>query len=216
MTFQELKRLVSQGESETLEFKRKVAHPEKIIKEIVAFANTKGGKLLIGVSDDGTIPGVKFPEDEIYALNHTIEKMCKPLPDFEITHVAINEKNTALVYDIPVSSKRPLHVKEDTDSKWGQVYVRFADKSIKASREVREIIKRQKRNKDIKFNFGEKEKVLMSYLEEHKTINLYQFQKVAKLNKYTASNTLIILVLANVLSVEPYDKGDIYRLKNKF
>ncbi|MEQ8573732.1 MAG: ATP-binding protein, partial [Fulvivirga sp.] len=51
MTFQELKRLVSQGESETLEFKRKVAHPEKIVKEIVAFANTKGGKLLIGVSD---------------------------------------------------------------------------------------------------------------------------------------------------------------------
>ncbi|MEQ9168213.1 MAG: ATP-binding protein [Fulvivirga sp.] len=216
MTFQELKQLVSQGESETLEFKRKVAHPEKIVKEIVAFANTKGGKLLIGVSDDGTIPGVKFPEDEIYALNNTIEKMCHPLPDYEIMHVEINEKNTALVYDIPVSNKRPLHIKENADSKWGQVYVRFGDKSIKASREVREIIKRQKRNKDIKFNFGDKEKILMSYLEEHKTINLYQFQAAAKLNKYTASNTLIILVLANVLSVEPCDKGDIYRLKNKF
>ena len=101
-------------------------------------------------------------------------------------------------------------------SKWGQAYVRFADKSIKASREVREIIKRQKRNKDIKFNFGEKERVLMSYLEEHGAIGLQQFQKAAKLNKYSASNTLIILVLANVLSVEPCDKGDIYRLKNKF
>lgn len=216
MTFQELKRLVSQGESETLEFKRKVAHPEKIVKEIVAFANTKGGKLLIGVSDDGNIPGVKFPEDEIYSLNSTIEKLCKPLPDFEIEHVEINEKTTALIYDIPVSNKRPLHVREDADSKWGQTYVRFGDKSIKASREVREIIKRQKRNKDIKFNFGEKEKILMAYLEEHEKINLYQFQAEAKINKYVASNTLIILVLANVLSVEPCDKGDIYRLKNKF
>ncbi len=216
MTFQELKRLVSQGESETLEFKRKVAHPEKIVKEIVAFANTKGGKLLIGVSDDGSIPGVKFPEDEIFSLNSTIEKLCRPQPAFEIIHVTINEKNTALVYDIPVSTKRPLLVKEDTESKWGQTYVRFRDKSIKASREVREIIKRQKRNKDIKFNFGEKEKVLMSYLEENRTINLSEFQTVAKLNRYRASNTLIILVLANVLSIEPCDKGDIYRLKNKY
>ena len=97
MTFQELRRLVSHGESETLEFKRKVAHPEKIVKEIVAFANTKGGKLLIGVSDDGTIPGVKFPEDEIYALNNTIEKLCKPIPVYEITHVTSDEKNTAMV-----------------------------------------------------------------------------------------------------------------------
>jgi predicted HTH transcriptional regulator len=216
MTFQELRRLVSHGESETLEFKRKVAHPEKIVKEIVAFANTKGGKLLIGVSDDGSIPGIKFPEDEIYSLNNAIDTLCRPVPTYQITHVSINEKNTALAYDIPVSERRPIHVKEDTDGKWGQAYVRFQDKSIKASREVREIIKRQKRNKDIKFNFGEKEKVLMSYLEEHRTINLSEFQIEAKLNRYKASNTLIILVLANLLSVEPCDKGDIYRLKNKF
>ena len=55
----ELKELIAEGESTTLEFKRKFTSPEKIAKEIAAFANTKGGYLLIGVDDDKRIYGVK-------------------------------------------------------------------------------------------------------------------------------------------------------------
>jgi predicted HTH transcriptional regulator len=216
MTLRELKTLVALGESHSLEFKRKVAHPEKIVREIVAFANTNGGKLLIGIGDEGSIPGVKFPEDEIYSLNSTIEKLCKPIPYYEIESIAVTSKSTVLLYHIPVSDKRPLYVKEDTGNDYGQVYVRHEDKSIQASREVREIIKKRKKNKDIKFNYGEKEKILMKYFEDHNTITIDEFRAIAKLNRYVASNTLIILVLANVLSIEPNDKGDLYKIKNKF
>ena len=59
---QELKKLVHRGEGSHLEFKRKVAHPDKIIKELIAFANTGGGIMLIGVADDKSIPGLKYPE----------------------------------------------------------------------------------------------------------------------------------------------------------
>ena len=72
MELKELYRLVRKGEGETLEFKRKAAHPEKIVREVVAFANTKGGDLLIGVDDNGTIPGVKYAEEEIFVLNKAI------------------------------------------------------------------------------------------------------------------------------------------------
>ena len=58
----QLRRLVSQGEGQHLEFKRKASFPEKIVRELIAFANTEGGTLLIGVDDDKSIPGVKFPE----------------------------------------------------------------------------------------------------------------------------------------------------------
>lgn len=61
---QTLRKLVAQGEGATLEFKRKAAHPEKIICEMVAFANTQGGTLLVGVSDDGNLAGLKFPDEE--------------------------------------------------------------------------------------------------------------------------------------------------------
>jgi predicted HTH transcriptional regulator len=216
MTLRELKSLVARGESNSLEFKRKVMHPEKIVREIVAFANTNGGKLLIGIGDEGSIPGVKFPNDEIYSLNTTIEKLCKPQPHFEIESIAISSKSTVLLYHIRVSDQRPLYVKDDTEDNYGKVYVRHKDKSIQASREVREIIKRKKKNKDIKFNYGEKEKILMKYFEAHKTITLNEFRAIANLNRYVASNTLIILVLANVLLIEPNDKGDLYMLKNKY
>ncbi len=75
-----LKALVKQGEGMHLEFKLKAAHPEKIVREIVAFANTEGGLLLIGVSDDKSIPGLKFPDEEEYILTRAIAKYCAPVP----------------------------------------------------------------------------------------------------------------------------------------
>lgn len=214
MTIHDLKRLVAQGESSHLEFKRKVAHPEKIVKEMVAFANTDGGQLIIGVNDNGEIPGVKFPEDEISVLNHTVEQLCKPLFEYSTEEISITKKTSAVIYQIPISPKRPHVVKEDFKSKHGQVFVRHEDKSVKASREMREIIERKKKNKDIQFNFGDKEKLLMEYLNEHDYITLDTFRTIAGLKYYHASKTLILLVLANVLRIIPTEKGDIYSLKN--
>ena len=59
MSRQDLKNLIATGESSFLEFKQQVASPEKIAREIAAFANTKGGKLLIGVADNGEMVGVE-------------------------------------------------------------------------------------------------------------------------------------------------------------
>jgi predicted HTH transcriptional regulator len=62
-----LKHLVRHGEGQRLEFKMKVKFPEKIIKELVAFANSDGGHLFVGVADDGQIDGSKFvDEDQFY------------------------------------------------------------------------------------------------------------------------------------------------------
>lgn len=58
----QLRRLVMEGEGQHLEFKRKVSHPEKIVREMIAFANSEGGTILIGVDDDGLLAGVKYPD----------------------------------------------------------------------------------------------------------------------------------------------------------
>src|SRR5687767_10489320 len=77
---QELKKLVAQGEGPFLEFKRKASFPEKIIREMIAFANTRGGTLLLGVGDDGTLPGLKYPEDESHVIHQALKKCKPPLP----------------------------------------------------------------------------------------------------------------------------------------
>ena len=64
MNFREIKAMVKAGENDFLEFKRKVRFPEKIVKEIVAFANTSGGTLLLGVEDkSGNVRGIDEPLD---------------------------------------------------------------------------------------------------------------------------------------------------------
>ena len=67
MTLEEIKRLVARGEGRHLEFKRRVPEPERVAKEVVAFANSGGGRLLLGVDDDGTIVGVRDSEEEEFS-----------------------------------------------------------------------------------------------------------------------------------------------------
>ena len=64
----DLKKLVSHGESSSLEFKRNASYPDKIVREMIAFANAKGGTLLVGISDDGQVAGLKHPEDDAYVI----------------------------------------------------------------------------------------------------------------------------------------------------
>lgn len=60
--------MIKHGESQNLELKLKANHPEKIVKEIVAFANTEGGNLLLGVDHNLQIKGLKFVEEEEFLL----------------------------------------------------------------------------------------------------------------------------------------------------
>jgi len=59
----QVQEMISAGESTTVEFKRKFTEPEKIAKELTAFANTKGGHLLIGIDDDRRIVGISSEKE---------------------------------------------------------------------------------------------------------------------------------------------------------
>ncbi|MEM7298756.1 MAG: ATP-binding protein, partial [Bacteroidota bacterium] len=82
-----IRKLILSGEGQFVEFKKKANHPEKIIREVVAFANSGGGHLFIGVDDNGTISGLKFPEDEEYILTKAINELCKPNINFKVDYL---------------------------------------------------------------------------------------------------------------------------------
>jgi predicted HTH transcriptional regulator len=206
---QQLKKLVAKGEGQNLEFKRKASHPEKIVREMVAFANSSGGILLLGIGDDGSIPGLKYPEGESHVV-HDALKYCKPSLKLKETFIPIGNSRTVIKYEIPESAKKPHLLNMPDHSK--EVYVRVDDKSIKASREVKEIVRRVQQKKDIRFRYGEHETLLMKYLEENSSITLKKFVEISRLKKFYASKKLVILVLADVLKIAPHEKGDIYSL----
>ncbi len=215
MDLAELKRLISRGEGLYLEFKKKANHPEKIIKELVAFANTGGGLLVLGVDDDGTVSGTRNIEGEAYVLEDAIRKWVRPQPAYEVEMIRLNEKKGLALFHIEEGKRKPYFVKLEEDTGKGKAYVRSGEESLQASREMREIIRRRLRSDNIQFEFGEKEKILMEYLEEHDTIGVQQLRQAAKIPKFVASRTLVRLVLANVLDVKPTGSGDLYFSKTE-
>ena len=107
MELQELEDLVNKGEGQLLEFKLKATFPEKIVKEMVAFANSNGGQLLVGVDDDGRIAGLKFAEEEKFVLEKAIKNHIKPQIKYQLESVAINRKRTVLHFKIFQNKKKP-------------------------------------------------------------------------------------------------------------
>lgn len=208
MDLRALKELVKKGEHERLEFKLKANHPEKIIREIVAFANTQGGILLVGVGDDKSIPGLKFADDDEFILCRAIEKYCFPEIEYTLERVYIENDREVLVFRIPRSQQRPHYVSLDQAKPEKKTYVRVNDRSIQASKEVRQILKWEDRVQDIKFKYGRKEEVLMKYLGEHADITVDLFSQIARIPLWMASKTLITLTLANVLKISPDETAD--------
>lgn len=205
---QDLKKLILHGEGSNLEFKRKAAFPDKIVREMIAFANTNGGILLVGVGDDKTLHGLKYADGESHVILEALKK-CDPPLQLKETFIPVGNAKTILQYEIPESKIKPhfqiLGLARES-------YVRVNDQSIKASREMREIVKRGQHKKDIRFYYGDHEKFLMEYLEINPDITLKKFIELRGLKRFYASRKLVLLVLADVLNVTPHEKGDLYSI----
>ncbi len=213
MTLGELRSLVRLGENERLEFKRKVAHPEKIIKEIVAFANTKGGRLLIGVDDDGKLPGLKCVHEEQFALNEAIKNYIEPTVDYAFKIIPLNAKKSIISYEIFESNHKPHYVLNDGEFNHKKVYVRVEDRTVKASKETRQILRNRDKEAFKPFRYGKKEQLLMAYLDKNPSITVDKFQEIAKLPRFIASKTLVRLVLADVLDINVGEVVDTFQMK---
>src|SRR5690606_10551183 len=172
MTLQDVKLLAARGEGLRIEFKKKATFPEKIVRELITFANTSGGDLLIGVDDDGTVSGQRYIEEEIFVMEKAIKELIFPMLKYELFSLKLNEKKGVAIFKIPVSAQRPHYLK-DKDKK--QAYIRVADRSVQASKEVWEILRRGKNPRDMVFTYGKKEEILMKALGESNKITLNEF-----------------------------------------
>ena len=124
-----LQSLIKEGEHQQQDFKYRVSDAMKLAKSVSAFANTDGGRLLIGVRDDGHMSGVRS-EEEIYMMHQAAYRYCHPEASikFDTYHI---EGRTIVVATIPPSDKRPICVVQE-DGK-PRAYIRIADENIVAS-----------------------------------------------------------------------------------
>ena len=136
---QYIQSLIKEGEHQQQDFKYRVADAKKLAKSVLAFANTDGGRLLIGVRDDGNMSGVR-DEEEIYMMHQAAYRYCRPQASikFDTYQVAPHYANnggrglrTIVIATVPPSDKRPIHAIDDEGNQ--RAYIRIADENIVAS-----------------------------------------------------------------------------------
>lgn len=204
-----IRKLILQGEGTTLDFKKTITNNEKIAKSLVAFANNRGGQLLIGVADDGTIKGVKSEEEEKYMIIKSAHQFCKPALEPEFEEVYVDNK-MVLVAKIAESDTKP-HYALDEQKKWW-VYFRVKDKSVLASKIIVDVLKKQDSESGQLITYTEQEKKLLKYLDEEGRITLKQFSKLTRCSNKQAQKILVSFILADVIQPHTSEKGEYFTM----
>ena len=202
-----IKRLILQGEGTTLDFKKTITSNEKIAKSLVAFANNKGGQLLIGVADDGTIKGVKSEDEERYMITKAAHQFCKPAIEPEFEEIYVDDK-LVLVVKIAASDTKP-HYALDEHKKWW-VYYRVNDKSILASKIIVDVIKKSNDRTGQLISYTDQEKKLFEHLQLEGRITLKQFSKLTRSSYRQAQKIIVSLILSGVIKPVTSEKEEYY------
>jgi predicted HTH transcriptional regulator len=208
----ELKALISEGENFKIEFKRQSSGVEKIAKELIAFANTKGGMILFGVEDDGTIYGVESEKSEMDLIYEAARKWCEPPIEPIVQVIELNGKD--IVVAIVEESRNKPHRLQDyreTLSRDSKVYIRVNDKSVIASREVVKILEGESPDSEpLSIIIGENERRLFKILEDSQRITVKEFAKLVNISERRASRILVRLVRAGVIRIHTEEKFEYF------
>ena len=205
--------LIEKGEGLNVEFKQRFSSHEKIAKEMIAFANTRGGFILFGVDDDKSIYGIESEKSDLDLVKETAGKFCEPPVEINIDIVEIDNKDL-LIAEVTESKKKPHRIQDylkDLSLNDAQVYVRINDKSVIASKEMIKLLQSQSAGKTLeKYIVGDKEKIVFNLLDKQETVTVKELSKVANISDRRASRTLIKLVRANLLLIHQKENGESY------
>ncbi len=200
--------IIKQGEHQRLDFKFEISDARKIAKTLVAFSNTDGGKLLIGVKDNGRIAGVRS-EEEYYMLESASSMYCRPEVPFTTKRWQVDGK-TVLEVDIPPGDEKP-YFSMNPEGKW-LAYVRVDDQNILANGIQVKVWQNEHKKKGVYLHYSEAEEKLLSYLGDHGKITLGRFCRIAGISRRKASQTLTKLATIEVIRIIFTEKNTYYEL----
>ncbi len=204
--------IIKQGEHQQLDFKFEISDARKIAKTLVAFSNTDGGKLLIGVKDNGRIAGVRT-EEEYYMLESASSMYCKPEVAFTTRRWQVDGK-TVLEVDIPSGEEKP-YLSQNSDGKW-LAYVRVDDQNILANSIQIKVWQNEHRQKGAYLHYTDTEEKLLAYLRENNRITLPRFCRMARISRRQATHVLTTLASMKVIRIVFTEKQTYYEpVENK-
>jgi len=198
-----LYKLIEQGEHQQQDFKFCINDSKKIAKSLVAFANTEGGRLLIGVKDNGKIAGIKSDE-EFYMVESAAKIYSKPAIVFLTKQWKVDGK---VVLEIQITpSKEKPHFAKDENGKW-LAYIRCDDENYSPTKS------RLKSGKNrIHFSYSDDEKFLVNYLQKNNFITFSKFIRLAHISRKKAEEVLSNFVVMSVINLNSTSEGTTFSL----
>lgn len=191
-----IQQLIEEGEHEHQDFKFSISDARKIARSVSAFANNDGGRLLIGVKDNGNIAGVRNEED-IYVVEQAAQMYCRPAQNVEFT--AFKTEGGAIVIraEIAKATHRPIQAQEP-DGSW-RTYYRVKDENIAAPDLMVRAWRKKESQKGALLSFSEAESALINHLEENEMTTIEEFMKIARISRHSAEEIIIKLYAVDVI-----------------
>lgn len=207
-----LYKLIEQGEHEQQDFKFCINDSKKIAKSLVAFANTNGGRLLIGVKDNGKIAGISSDE-EFYMIESAAKIYSNPAINFTTRQWHVEGK-TVLEIGIEKGDKKPYFAK-DENGKW-LAYIRIGDENFLAHRIQIEAWKKENSTTGVCFSYSDDERLLIEYLQNNDSISFSKYMRLAQLSRKKTGDILSNFVVIDVLKIRTTNEGTTFVLNQDF
>lgn len=180
-------RLIAQGEHQQQDFKYEISDARKIARTLSAFANTDGGRLLIGVKDNGKIAGVRSDE-EVYMVEAAASVYCVPPVQ---CHMSIHrvEGHNVVIAEVNPAEKCPVRAQLE-DGKLC-AFVRIADENIVASPVQMALWREDNTEEGALLPFTPREQSLLQMLSESQgPMTLNRFARLGRLPRHHAVQVL--------------------------
>ena len=203
-----IERLIERGETQKQDFKFEVSDSKKIARSISAFANTDGGKLLVGVKDNGVVAGVRS-EEELHMLQAAAQLYCQPEVELKFTQWQVEDKK---ILEVDISKTVDELVLAPDRNEVYKVFVRVKDENILANGIFIKNWEQKKVGRAVDIQYAEIEKAFIKTLEKHQPINFSQLRKKLEIPPQKLNQLILDFMMIDMVELEITEKAYFYRL----
>ncbi len=204
-----IKNLIELGENQQLDFKFEISDAKKIARTFSAFANTDGGKLLVGVKDNGVISGIRTDEED-YMIESAAHLFCKPAIQYKTRKWNVEGK-WVLEVTIPQAKKKPLYAKAE-NGRW-MAYIRVNDQNMLANVVMLNVWRSMNQVRGVYIRYGIKEKKLLKLLQENEYLTSKEMVELSGIKKYVIEKILVKMIVIGVVDIIFTEHSTGYKLK---
>ena len=201
--------LIAEGEHVHQDFKFEISDARKIAKTLSAFANTEGGRLLIGVKDNGRVAGVRSDEER-YMIEAAARLYCVPQVECRMRTYQVDGRSV-LVAAVDESDHKPVYAKDEDGRRLA--YVRIKDENILATPVHLRIWQQSGNPQGELMEVTGREQLLLRLMEENESLSLSKYCRLAHVPRRAAEHLLAKLVRYGI--VEPVFEGHKFHFRLK-